>query len=88
MTFFSNLTPDPNHIISSDGPVSAARIVETSDAAASLSTTYTISVGDTFAGFLTTGDRDWVAIELQAEEVNTFDLLGSVSYTHLRAHET
>lgn len=81
MTTFSSLTTHPNQPnlsdgSVSDGPVSAARIVETSDAAASSATTYTISVGDMFAGSLSTGDRDWVAIDLIAGEINTFNLEG------------
>ena len=39
----------------------------TQDAAASIGTAYTISVGDSFEGVLSSGsDRDWVAVELVA----------------------
>jgi serralysin len=79
MTIFSSLTTDTNQLNHSHGPVSAARVVETSDAAASTATTYDISVGDTFAGNLSTGDRDWIAIDLLAGEINTFNLEGSDS---------
>ena len=77
MIMVSKRTADPSQLPLAEGPVSAARILETSDAAASIATTYSISVGDTFAGSLSSGDRDWVAIELQAGAVNTFNLNGS-----------
>ncbi|WIY25697.1 M10 family metallopeptidase [Parasedimentitalea psychrophila] len=77
MTMVSKLTPDPSQLPLAERPVSAARILETSDAAASIATTYSISVGDIFAGSLSSGDRDWVAIELQAGAVNTINLNGS-----------
>ena len=44
-----------------------AEITETTDAPESVATPYAIEVGDSFLGTLaTTGDRDWIAVELQA----------------------
>ena len=67
-------------------------VSETTDAAADTSTTYSISVGDTFNGALTAGDKDWVAVTLQAGESYTISLSGSggsaLSDTYLRVHDT
>ena len=77
MTTFSNLQTYPYQLYHTDGSTSSARVSETIDAAASTATAYSMSVGDTFAGSLSTGDRDWVAIELHAGEINTFNLEGA-----------
>ncbi|WP_288250526.1 matrixin family metalloprotease, partial [uncultured Prochlorococcus sp.] len=63
------------------GTNSLASIVsESSDAAPNTSTSYSISVTDTFSGTLSyAGDRDWVAITLTAGNNYTFDLTGSAS---------
>ena len=63
------------------GTNSLARIVsESSDAAPNTSTSYSISVGDTFSGTLSyLGDRDWVGITLTAGSSYVFDLTGSTS---------
>lgn len=51
---------------------------ENFDAADGRSTSYRMSEGDTFRGTLSSyGDRDWVAISLEAGETYTFDLSGS-----------
>lgn len=72
----------------------AANIVETLDAAADTGTAYTMSVGDTFSGGLSSaGDRDWVAIEL--EEGQTYDIAvtgspsgdGTLSDPYLRVYD-
>lgn len=61
-----------------DAPIYAA-ITEGADAGAGTTTGYTISVGDSFSGSLTSGDRDGVRIYLTAGETYQFDLLGSPS---------
>ncbi len=54
-----------------------AFISETSDAAASVATIYSIQVGDTFGGTLGfAGDRDWVEITFVAGETYEIDLSG------------
>ena len=53
---------------------------ETSDAANNSSTIYSVSVGDTFSGNLSSsGDRDWVEITLNAGISYEFNLTGSWS---------
>ncbi|MGB0966616.1 MAG: pre-peptidase C-terminal domain-containing protein [Halocynthiibacter sp.] len=52
-------------------------ITETTDAAASISTTYTMEIGDTFNGSINSiGEEDWVAITLNAGESYQIDLAG------------
>ena len=52
-------------------------ISESSDAESNSSTGYSISVGDTFSGILSTsGDRDWVQITLNAGINYEFNLKG------------
>ncbi len=54
-----------------------AEITETTDAPESVTTPYAIEVGDSFLGTLaTTGDRDWIAVELQAGTSYTVSLGG------------
>jgi len=54
-----------------------AEITETTDAPESVATPYAIEVGDSFHGRLaTTGDRDWIAVELQAGTAYTISLSG------------
>ena len=54
-----------------------AEITETTDAPESVATPYAIEVGDSFLGTLaTTGDRDWIAVELQAGTSYTVSLSG------------
>ena len=61
------------------GPA-AANVVETTDAPASAGTGYAIAVGDTFSGTLNpAGDRDWVAVELEAGHTYDISLTGSPS---------
>ena len=55
-------------------------IHESIDAAASASTSYSLSVGDVFNGDLATeDDRDWIEIELIEGNSYEFDLTGSPS---------
>ncbi len=44
------------------------------DAASGPSTQYSMSVGDTFSGFLALGDQDWVEVQLTAGQRYTFTL--------------
>lgn len=55
-----------------------ATIIETSDAAADDSTSYSFDVGDVFNGTLdSAGDRDWVAITLEEGQNYTINLTGT-----------
>ena len=66
-----------------EGPV-AQRLTETTDAAASTDTAYTMSVEDTFSGSLdSAGDRDWVAISLTAGDTYLISVAGSGGGTTL-----
>lgn len=67
-----------------------ATITETSDAAAGTSTGYSISVGDTFSGTLSSaGDRDWVAVSLTAGSTYEVALNGvSLSDPYLRVYDS
>ncbi|NSY37281.1 M10 family metallopeptidase C-terminal domain-containing protein [Leisingera sp. ANG59] len=72
-----------------------ASIFETSDAANGTSTQYSMSAGDTFQGNLSSsGDRDWVAINLEAGQTYEIDLAGStsgggtLSDPYLRLHDS
>ena len=57
-------------------PVRAV-ILETADAAAGITTTYSMAPGDTFSGTLdAAGDRDWVAVTLTAGEIYQISLTG------------
>ena len=57
---------------------SRASYTETTDAAASTGTGYTIAVGDSFTGTLSAaGDQDWVRIQLTAGQTYQFTLSGS-----------
>ena len=71
-----------------------ANLTETTDAAAGVDTTYSIQVGDTFSGELSVaGDRDWVAVTLQAGESYDIDVLaggageGTLSDSYLRLYD-
>ncbi|KZY46995.1 hypothetical protein A3731_08575 [Roseovarius sp. HI0049] len=58
----------------------AANIVEGTDAPAHTGTGYSMDVGDTFSGTLSpAGDRDWIAIELEAGHSYQIALTGSPS---------
>ncbi|MEM8633335.1 MAG: DVUA0089 family protein, partial [Pseudomonadota bacterium] len=58
----------------------SATIDETGDAAGGISTSYTMSVGDSFAGEISNGgDVDWVAITFEAGQTYEIDALGSDS---------
>ena len=57
-----------------------ANIFEVADAADSIATTYSMQVGDTFQGTLgSAGDRDWVAVTLQAGQTYEINLSGAPS---------
>ncbi len=59
-----------------------ATITEGSDAAAGTNTNYTMSVGDTFSGTLSSNsDVDWVEINLTAGETYTISMTGSSTLT-------
>ena len=78
MTCALTQTFDPNRHES--GEAVFADIVEGVDAAADISTTYSMEVGDTFSGEISTGfERDWIAITLEAGETYVIDQLGTVS---------
>jgi len=82
---------DPNwlHV----GETSAGALVsETTDATDGPGTQYKIDVGDTFSGTLgDTGDRDWVEIDLQADQDYDFGLTGDggapLADTYLRLYD-
>ncbi|MEM9319952.1 MAG: M10 family metallopeptidase C-terminal domain-containing protein, partial [Pseudomonadota bacterium] len=58
--------------------MAGAIITETTDAASNASTIYSITVGDTFTGTLSSqGDRDWIAISLTAGDSYEFSLDGA-----------
>lgn len=76
----------------SSGVLTYATITEATDAVAGVSTGYSMAVGDTFTGALgSAGDRDWVAITLQAGESYDISLYGSGSSaladTYLRLYD-
>ena len=57
-----------------------APIVEQADAAADITTAYTIQAGQAFEGTIhTTGNRDWVKIDLEAGVTYDIDLRGTAS---------
>ncbi|MCO0615062.1 M10 family metallopeptidase, partial [Lutimaribacter sp. EGI FJ00015] len=70
-----------------------AYVTETTDAADDVSTIYSIQVGDTFGGELDQGDRDWVAITLEAGETYQINLSGAhggggtLHDSYLRLHD-
>ncbi|MCB2135597.1 MAG: M10 family metallopeptidase, partial [Rhodobacteraceae bacterium] len=68
---------------------------ETTDAAASTGTTYTMGVGDYFFGNLGfAGDSDWIAVDLVAGQTYTFAMTGvggnvaSLNDSYLRLHNS
>ncbi|WP_158195846.1 M10 family metallopeptidase C-terminal domain-containing protein [Stappia indica] len=67
-----------------------AVISEGVDASASTSTSYTINVGDSFNGTLTSGDRDWVRVTLEAGTTYNIALTANTSGldTYLRVHNS
>ncbi|MEQ8897715.1 MAG: M10 family metallopeptidase [Roseovarius sp.] len=68
------------HVDDGEPAAEAANIVETTDAPANTGTGYTIDVGDSFSGTLSPrGDRDWVAVELEAGHTYEIALTGSPS---------
>ena len=52
-------------------------IIETTDAAASTGTTYTLGIGQSAQGSLTVGDADWYRVSLVAGQTYTFALVGT-----------
>ena len=69
--------------------MSANAHTENFDAAAGTGTTYSMSIGDTFAGNLNAGDRDWVEITLAAGERIEVTLTGNtLSDPQLRIHNS
>jgi len=58
------------------GPLEAT-FFETTDAAASIATVYSMQIGDVFSGTLSpTGDRDWVAVTFEAGTTYSISLRG------------
>ena len=70
--------------------VSLATVVETTDAAGSIATAYSINVGDGFSGTLSAaGDRDWVAVNLTAGTLYETTLIGdTLSDPYLRIYDS
>ena len=67
-------------VAQADTAPEAANIIETSDAPAGTGTGYVMAVGDTFSGELSpSGDRDWVAIQLEAGQAYDIAVTGSPS---------
>ena len=62
-------------------------VIETADASASTSTTYSIVVGQSAHGTLTSGDSDWYAVHLVAGHTYTFAEIG-INATTLRCQDT
>lgn len=63
-----------------EGLNAASVVTETTDAAHDTSTTYTMEVNGSFEGVVeSAGDRDWVAITLEAGKTYDIDLFGSPS---------
>ncbi|PWK55568.1 M10 family metallopeptidase, partial [Roseicyclus mahoneyensis] len=61
------------------GPLSAT-IIETTDAADSIATVYSMQVGDVFSGNISfEGDRDWVAVTLEQGMTYSISVLGAAS---------
>ena len=60
-------------------------IIETSDAAAGIATTYSMALGQTVQGNVDSGgDHDWYAIDLVAGQTYTFGIVGTgLSTSHL-----
>ncbi len=54
-----------------------AAVRESGDAAASVSTRARVSVGDTFTGTITSGDQDFIAVQLEAGQTYVFTAYGS-----------
>lgn len=54
-----------------------AALREVSDTAGSIATNATVAIGDTFTGTLSTGDSDWVAVDLVAGETYVFTAYGT-----------
>lgn len=62
-------------------------VIETTDASASTSTTYSLAVGQSAHGTLTSGDSDWYAVHLVAGQTYTFSEMG-INATTLRCQDT
>ncbi|KMW57774.1 Alkaline phosphatase [Candidatus Rhodobacter oscarellae] len=79
----------PNGGASELGGVSGLTVNEGADAAASISTSYSMGVGDTFVGTLgAAGDQDWVAVNVTAGQSYTFTMNGaSLSDPLLRLYD-
>jgi len=64
-------------------PAPRASYKETTDAAASSSTKYTMAAGDSFTGSISVGDSDWVKISLTAGKAYEFDMSGTIGWAAL-----
>ncbi|MFZ1468667.1 MAG: M10 family metallopeptidase C-terminal domain-containing protein [Paracoccaceae bacterium] len=64
-----------------------ASLIESTDAASSTATTYSMGLGDTFSGgYGTLTDTDWVRVQLVAGQAYTFTLTSPVADTYLYLH--
>ncbi|PPJ46822.1 peptidase [Rhizobium sp. KAs_5_22] len=69
---------DSSSVLAATSANTNASFTETTDAAASTGTGYTMAAGDSFTGTLAAvGDNDWVRIQLTAGQTYTFTLNGS-----------
>lgn len=77
------------HIHGSENPVNAA-VFEGADAAENASTAYSIGVGDTFSGTLSSlSDEDWISISLTEGESITINMVGgSLDDPFLRLYDS
>lgn len=64
---------DASEALSAAAALDRAARTEGTDAAGSSATSYTLSIGDTFAGGLTSGDNDWVRVQLTAGQGYRFE---------------
>ncbi|MGH9916113.1 MAG: hypothetical protein ACRD63_12610, partial [Pyrinomonadaceae bacterium] len=70
------------------GAASPSRLTETTDAAGSTATTYTLAIGKTAQGQVsTTGDHDWFKVNLVAGQTYTFAMVAT-GVTTVRLDDT
>jgi serralysin len=63
--------------ISAVSAIRQAALRESSDVAGSAATTARVAIGDTYTGTISAGDRDWVAVTLQAGQAYVFTAYGT-----------
>ncbi|KUP93540.1 M10 family metallopeptidase C-terminal domain-containing protein [Tritonibacter horizontis] len=75
-------TFDPARHTDGEADRAFAQVSEVGDADAAISTSYSLSEGDSFSGAVTElGDRDWIRVTLEAGETYEIQLTGSTSGT-------